>query len=221
MSSLGIYLSLDLAGGKRSDNMKITDWIMKKENVENLTSFLFEASALKRVLRAGQQALFEIDAGDNVASHSFLTALVALFLAERLEADSGRVVKMAILHDLDEARTGDRNWINRRYIDLSEEAVRKEQVRGLPSFSKMEALSTEYEKRETLEAKIVKDADYLAQIISLKERAAGGNKEAERWLENSKEYTPRKSLQTEAAGELAEEIIGHNPARWWENLAFK
>lgn len=214
-------MSLDLAGGKRSDNMKITDWIMKKENVENLTSFLFEASALKRVLRAGQQALFEIDAGDNVASHSFLTALVALFLAERLEADSGRVVKMAILHDLDEARTGDRNWINRRYIDLSEEAVRKEQVRGLPSFSKMEALSTEYEKRETLEAKIVKDADYLAQIISLKERAAGGNKEAERWLENSKEYTPRKSLQTEAAGELAEEIIGHNPARWWENLAFK
>ena len=60
-----------------------------------------------------QQVLLAHDPTDNIASHSFRAAFIGYFLAKQLKADANKVLKMCLLHDLEEIRTGDHNWIHK------------------------------------------------------------------------------------------------------------
>jgi putative hydrolases of HD superfamily len=44
---------------------------------------------------------------ESVSDHSFALAMICLFEAERRGYDTGRVVKLALIHDLEESITGD------------------------------------------------------------------------------------------------------------------
>lgn len=82
-------------------------------------------------------------------------------------------------------------------------------------------LITEFEKRESREAIIAKDADLIDQMLLLKEYAHQGNKEAEIWL-NGKgddiENVQYHSLKTESAKKLGKEILEGRVSEWWENI---
>ncbi len=191
---------------------------MNKNNLGKMVSFFYEIGSLRKIARAHQQALMSQDLSDNIASHSFRTAIIGYFLAEELNADSGKVMKMCLLHDIEEARCGDQNWVHKRYVKVFEEEIRKEQLTNVPNSTELQKISEEYQERKTLEAKIAKDADLLDQNLLLKEYQLQGNKEAERWLKAEGENEQEKLMFTDLAKEMSEEIKTQEPTSWWDSL---
>jgi len=192
---------------------------MQQKQVQKLVSFFFEIGNLRKIIRAHQQTLLSFDLSDTIASHSFRVTFIGYFLAKELKADVDQVLKMCLLHDLEEARSSDHNWVHKKYVKVFEEEIRRDQFRGLPGFRELTKLGREYEKRETLEAKIAKDADLLDEIFLLREYAWQGNKEAQTWLKGSKiENEQEKMMSTKLAKKLAREAKKQAPSFWWRNI---
>lgn len=194
---------------------------MKQKQIKKLVSFFFEMGTLRKILRMHQQFFLTTDPSDNISSHSFRTAIIGYFLAKELKADTDKVVKMCLLHDIEETRCGDQNWVHKRYVKVFEEEIREEQLKDLPNSKELLKLSKEYHERKTLEAKIAKDADILDELLLTKEYELQGNKEAEGWLKGlhtkgENEYL--KMISVKLAKEIAKEILKQNPSTWWDNL---
>ncbi len=68
----------------------------------------------------------------------------------------------------------------------------------------------EYESRQTIESKIVKDADNLEWIMSLKEQVDIGNERANEWLGSAV-----ARLKTQEGKDLAKVILKTRSDRWW------
>jgi len=197
---------------------------MENSEIKKLTAFFYEIGNLRRVLRAHQQMLLALDPTDNIASHSFRVAFIGYFLAKELDADADKVFKMCLIHDLEEIRTSDQNWVHKKYVKAYEAEVRRDQLEHLSHADELLKLSDEYEKRETQEAKITKDADLLDQIFLLREYAHQGNKEAARWLKGEasgagiqEENEQEKKLSCDLAKKIAKEAKSQEPSFWWEN----
>lgn len=197
---------------------------MKQNEIKNLTSFLFEIGNLRKVIRAHQQALLSFDLSDTIASHSYRVTLIGYFLAKELKTEVNKVIKMCLLHDLEETRSSDHNWVHKRYVKVFEDEIRYDQLKDLPNSQELIKLSREYQERKTLESKIAKDADLLDEIFLLKEYAWQGNKEAQEWLKgkrdprNKKMTSHEKMLSTKLAKEIAKEAKKQSPSFWWKNL---
>ena len=89
--------------------------------MDRVVDFLFEVGMLKRTPRSGWQFLGS--GTESVAEHSYRTAMIA-FVLVRLDGDgldADRILRMALLHDLPEARTGDLNYMNQKYVHADEE----------------------------------------------------------------------------------------------------
>lgn len=192
---------------------------MKRNQIKKLVSFFFEIGNLRKVIRAHQQMLLSFDLSDTIASHSFRVTLIGYFLAKELRANVDKVIKMCLLHDLEETRSSDHNWVHKKYVKIFEDEIRCDQLKSLPNSQELLKLSNEYQKRKTLEAKIVKDADLLDQIFLLREYAWQGNKEAKNWLKGTKkESQHEKMMFTKLAKEIAKETKRQVPSFWWGNL---
>ena len=195
-----------------------------KKEIKNLVSFFYEIGTLRRILRAHQQTLFSHDPTDNISAHSFRTAFIGYFLAKELKANTDKVAKMCLLHDIEESRAGDQNWLNKRYLKVFEDEIRKGQLKNLPNSEELLKLSKEYQERKTLEAKIAKDADLLDEIFLLREYELQGNKEAIDWLKGTHKKGPGKESQqeklmfTKLAKEIAKEAKKQKPTIWWDTL---
>lgn len=188
---------------------------MTKLKIQSLTNFLYEIGTLRKVIRAHRSALLTDDLSDNIASHSFRVAIIGYFLAVEEKADSGRVVKMCLFHDLDEARSNDLNWIHKKYVKVFEDEIKEEQLSFLPKNDKLRQLMREYPDRQTIEAKIAKDADLLDQLFLLREYEWQGNQEASRWLKGEAQD---KLLATKTAKKIALQLRKQKPSDWWNNL---
>ena len=153
------------------------------KKIKELTSFFFEIGTLRKIARSHRQTLLTDDLSDNIASHSFRVAIIGYFLAKEAGADADKVIKMCLLHDIEESRAADQNWIHKKYIKVFEDEIRKEQLEKIPNSKELLNLSKEYDEKKSLEAKIAKDADLLDQVLLLREYEWMGNKEAKRWLD--------------------------------------
>lgn len=129
-----------------------------RNNFENLAGFLFEIGTLRKIPRAHMQTLLTNDLSDNIASHSFRVSIIGWFLAQEEKIDPYKVTVMCLFHDVNEARSGDQNWIHKRYVKVFDDEISKDQLENLPQSSKLRDLMEEYKKRKTKEAKIAKDA---------------------------------------------------------------
>ena len=177
---------------------------------DRIVDFLFEAGTLKRTPRSGW-AFLPGARSESVADHTFRTVLVALVLARMDDAvDADRVVRMALVHDLPEARTSDLNYVHQKYVTVDERAAARDQVAGLPFGDEMLQLLDELEARETPEARVVRDADQLEMLLTLREAEAGGAAEARDWMPAVAER-----LRTPAARDLGRRIMEGDPSRWW------
>lgn len=146
--------------------------------------FLTEILRLKAVPRIGW-LLRGVRDVESVASHSFGTAVIAMLIADTArergaDVNVERVLRMALLHDLTEARTGDLPSTVKRYFapgalhDANEKAAADILE---PLGSEGEALFEvwrEYEGRQTLESRIVKAADKLDLLLQAREYERGG-----------------------------------------------
>lgn len=177
--------------------------------MKRICEFLFEVGMLKRTPRTGYQFLGS--GGESVADHSFRTAVIGYALASLDEkADRDRVVRLCLFHDLPETRTGDHNYMNKKYVRKDEEAAMRDQLRGLPFGGSVSSSLREFNAEETLEARIARDADQLDLILELKEQLDLGNSNARDWLT----FALRR-LKTEPARALAREILETHSTGWW------
>ncbi|MEI6478761.1 MAG: HD domain-containing protein [bacterium] len=187
---------------------------------ERITDFLFEVGTMRKLLRMHRQVLFTEDTTDSIATHSYRVSLIAWMLAKLEGVDPYKVVMMALLHDLGEIRSGDHNWIHKRYVKIFEDEINEEQLGDLP-FEDLYGFAKEYEKRESKESIVAKDADIIDQILLLREYEWQGNKEARTWLEGKRgpESKIVNRLVLESSKKLAEKINKRDPSKWWENLS--
>lgn len=183
--------------------------------IKKLTSFFFEIGTLRKIARSHRQLFLTDDLSDNIASHSFRTAIIGYFLAKEVEADPDKVIKMCLFHDIEESRAGDQNWVHKKYIKVFEDEIRREQLAKIPNSQELLNLSKEYDKKKSLEAKIAKDADLLDQVLLSREYEWGGNKEAKRWLSGGAQM---KRMYNQISRQIVKEISKQRPNLWWHNL---
>ena len=105
---------------------------------------------------------------ESVADHSFALALISLFEAERREYDVGVVLKLALIHDLEEAITGDFTPSDKRSRGASKvkrerEVAVKRLLEALPARSKAayKRLWIDLQLQRTREARLVHQLDKL------------------------------------------------------------
>ena len=190
---------------------------MTKKETKKLAHFLYEIGTLRKLPRAHRQRLLTEDVTDNISSHEFRVSWIGWFLANLAGADPYKTMLMCMLHDVPEARSGDQNWVNKLYVKVFEEEIVKDQLSDLPKGKFLKEIYDEYEKRESLEAKLAKDADLIDQLLLLKEHAHTGNKEAERWLHLEyfeKQSTQYKLLSHKVSKQLARELVKQNVGDW-------
>ncbi len=177
--------------------------------MKNLANFFFEVGMLKRTPRTGFQFLGS--GAESVAEHSFRTAVIGYTLAQLDGAvDVGRVLQLCLFHDIPEARTGDLNYVNKKYVVMNEPKAVADLARTLPFGEEYRATLEEFSGRQSREALIANDADQLEMILALKEYKDLGNRYADEWYP----FAVRR-LKTEAAQRLAETIWTTDSTRWW------
>jgi putative hydrolases of HD superfamily len=177
--------------------------------MDSIANFLFEVGMLSKTPRSGYQFLGS--GKESVAEHVLRTIFVGYALCKMDPAlDEFRVLKMCTLHDLPEARTGDMNYVNKKYVDVDEEKAVRELTEHLFFGNDIKEFIDEFNRKETKEALAVRDADQIAFILQLKEYGDLGNKYAEEWIS----YALQR-LSTEVAKELASKIIQTDSSSWW------
>jgi len=185
-----------------------------EKELSAVVRLFYETSSLRFLSRAHQTKLLTRDPSDNIAAHSFLVAFIAWNLARLEGADPYRTVLMGLVHDLPEARTGDQNWVAKNYVHEEEERAAREQLWVVPFGRELLEPLLEFQEGESLEARVAKDADHLAQLVLLKEYAHQGNREAETWLRRNELL----QFHTESARTLAREIVSQAPSDWWQDI---
>jgi len=177
--------------------------------MKNIVNFLFEIGILKKTPRSGYQFLGT--GNESVAEHSFRVAVIGYLLAKNEpKADMQKVVLMSLFHDFHEARTGDHNYVNKRYVTVNESKAVNDLARKLSFGQEIVSLIDEFNSRETIEAQLSQDADQLDFILELKRQRDLGNISAAEWLKYSV-----KRLITDFAKTLADEIVTTDSSDWW------
>ncbi len=164
---------------------------------------------LKRTPRTGFQFLGS--GAESVAEHIFRTVYIGYTLGRLAEnVDTDKIIKMCLFHDLPEARTGDLNYVNKKYVRSDINKAVDDLAETLPFGEEIRGLILEFEKEETVEAKLAHDSDQLELILALKEYKDLGNTYADEWIEFA-----LKRLSTDIARELARTILETDSSLWW------
>ena len=180
--------------------------------MEKDIDLLYEIGTLRFVERTWKQFLGPDFA--NNAEHSFRVAWIALTIAKQEQGvNTEKLLKIALLHDLLETRTGDVNYLSRQYTIRNDELAVQDIFTGT-SFEEMISLFNEYKDKASLEAKIVKDVDKLDVDFELSEQTSKGNNVQE-WVELRNQVSEK--LYTESAKRIWNEIKKTSPHRWHLN----
>lgn len=193
---------------------------MNSDKHKKIVRFLYEMGTMRKIPRIHRQTFLTDDMTDNIATHSYRVALIGWFIAKLEGADPYKVVMMCLAHDMPEVRSNDHNWIHKRYIKIFEDEIKEEQLGTLP-FDDLKNMMDEYDKKESLEAIVTKEADMVDQIFLLREYVWQGNKEAQLWLEGNGGKEGRDKLdrfKTKSGRVLAETAMAESPSSWWDNL---
>jgi putative hydrolase of HD superfamily len=151
-----------------------------------MLSTLIELQRLKRLDRTGWTLRGLPNGTESVAAHSFGVCAAAMLLADELLAQGvtvnvEKVLRMALLHDWAEVRVGDMPRIATGYFGAdARKQAESRAFADVVSELKNElytALHDDYERRDSLEARLVKAADVLdllVQLLALERAGARG-----------------------------------------------
>jgi putative hydrolase of HD superfamily len=180
--------------------------------MQHIAQFVFEALFLKQVQRTGYQFL---GAGrESVAEHVYAATMIAFILSRMApDADTERLLSMCLVHDLPEARMGDLNYVQKRYVKADEPAAASDACHGLPFANDIKALLAEFNAGQTLEAQLAHDADQLALVVDLKSLNDLGYQTPQKWLPHV-----IGRLRTQTAGDLAAALMKTAHDEWWFRL---
>jgi putative hydrolase of HD superfamily len=160
-----------------------------------ILSLLQEAGALKNLRRSGW-VLRGIREAESIADHSYRMVLLCLLLADELRAsgeriDSFRVLRMAVLHEIGEARLGDipftaGRWLGESVKETAEGRAVRDLLAPLAELrGDYEALWEEFSAGSTREARLVLAADKLEMIIQAFEYERSGARTLDEFFSSS------------------------------------
>jgi putative hydrolase of HD superfamily len=177
--------------------------------MKDIANFLFEVGMLQKTPRTGFRFLGS--GNESVAEHILRTIFIGYTLCKlEKDADESKVLKICLFHDLPEARTGDMNYVSKKYVEVDEEKAVEELAETLFFGEEIKSAIAEFNGKKTKESLIANDADQLSLILQLKEYGDLGNKYSKEWITFA-----QKRLSTDTAKKLAEEIIQTDSSEWW------
>jgi len=177
--------------------------------MRRIADLLFEVRILKELPRSGYHFLGS--GSESVAEHAFFTTFLGYVLGQmNRDVDGAKIVHLCLMHDLGEARTGDLNYVQKKYVQADEARAIADLAEGVPFGGQVEDLFKEFQACETVEAQLAHDADQLALIVELKVLLDVGHKGPEAWVPH---VVGR--LKTEAGKQLAEEVLKRPSDEWW------
>jgi putative hydrolase of HD superfamily len=149
--------------------------------LEEIVEFYELAIKLKKVKRAGWVQQLQTENVESVADHTFLTALMAMVLADLKGFDTEKIVRMALLHDLEEIIIGDltprdKEKISAKELKRMKEDAMKKIVLSIPKKlrPKYLKLMKEHKKYKSKEAKLLNEIENLEMIFQALEYEKDG-----------------------------------------------
>ena len=177
--------------------------------MEDVVNFLFEVGMLRKTPRTGFQFLGS--GNESVADHTLKTIFTGYTLCKLEDGvDELRVLKMCLVHDLPEARTGDMNYVYKKYVTVDEEKAVSDLTETLSFGDEIKSVIEEFNGKKTRESLIAHDADQLSLIFQLKEHEDLGNKYSKEWIA----FAVRR-LHTDTAKKMADTIARTDSSGWW------
>jgi putative hydrolase of HD superfamily len=186
--------------------------IPKDFDLQRDLEFFYEIGCLRHIQRTWRQ--FMNPDFQNLSEHILRVIWIALTLAKYEGVkNTEKIIKMALIHDLSESRSVDSHYISRQYVERFEKEALEDTLHETAVKEEFMAIWHEYEERDSIEAKIVKDADTLDVDLELKEQEYKGVKLGEDTLEG-RMYVAQTKLFTESAKEFFYAIQESNPNDW-------
>lgn len=145
-----------------------------------LHRFISSASKLKSIKRSGWYKKADIQDCESVADHSFRCALLAVYFALDMGLDAGKAARMALMHDLAEAETGDLMPEEQSSVLAHRESEKRlliSLIENLPSKNAAKTLlsdANELFEAKTDESKLVWQVDKLEMGLQQREYIAKG-----------------------------------------------
>lgn len=173
----------------------------------------FELAQLREEARHGWKRIFENP--ESVAEHTQRAAVLGYLVAHRENFnDPNLIATMILFHDIHEARTGDADVIQRKYVKLDEQRAASDQVSGLGKAGQaIINMWNEVENANTDAGRIAKDAEILEMAFTARELVVHGNEDAQSWINGLK-----GRVCTNSGKELLEIINRSDPGNWWKKL---
>jgi len=173
-------------------------------------NFLNEVGMLANTPRSG--FAFLGSGKQSVAEHSYRMAMVGLALARSYDGvvNLEKLLLICLSHDLAEARTGDMNYVNKKYVKVDEAKALDELAEESSLGNEVASYVREYNAAESIEARLAKDADQLELLLCVKEEHDKGNPRAMDWFEAGV-----KRLKTREAKDMAASIKVTASDQWW------
>jgi len=177
--------------------------------MKNIAKLLFQANILKNIPRSGYHFL---GAGkESVAEHSFSVSFIAFVMAQmEPDIDALKLIAMCLVHDLPEAKTGDLNYVQKKYVTANENKALRHITKNLPFGTTLTDLITEFNERRSLESRLAHDADQLALILDLKSLSDIGYDSPKKWIPFA-----LNRLETKTGQIIAQNIMNTEWDAWW------
>lgn len=177
---------------------------MAQDRLARQLAFLQEIDALKTIVR--QSPIADASRRENSAEHSWHLAMFAMVLAEDEAVDTGKVIRMLLVHDIVEIDAGDAPIHGNHdpaEIEARENAAADRLFNLLPEdqAAALLALWHEFEAAETAEAKFAKAIDRLQPLL-LNTLTGGGT-----WNDHA-------VTETQACERYGPTIAGGSEALW-------
>lgn len=154
---------------------------------------------------------------ESVAEHCFRCAIIGYYLAHLEKVDAFQVLVMTLFNDIHESRINDLHKMGHYYIDFkeAEKKVFEDQVRNLhPSVkSELSVLRGSYDKQNSKEAVVARDADILECLLQAKEYKDHGHGSVERFFHGAPSF-----LKTKSAKMLWQKMKKWDSTAWWHGI---
>ncbi len=184
---------------------------MDDQSARSILALHHRLLSLKLLPRTGwlQRGVTNVE---SIAEHTFGVASLALFVGDLVpDIDRGRLLAIALLHDIAEVLTGDLPASARRLFGpeakrVAEQHAMSELLRGLPQADEYMALWLEYLRKESREARLVKQLDRLEMLAqALAYERAGNRAMAEFWEDIDEGWSDEFPMLGDMAAHLLHE----------------
>jgi putative hydrolase of HD superfamily len=139
------------------------------DDFQGMLATLAACSGVKDVERKGWKRRVGVASPESVADHIFSTTLAAMIAGDALHLDTEKMMRMALLHDVCEAVTGDiqPGEMEDALKEAKERAALSNLLRALPEplIVSYVTLFEEFNHGASQEALLVKDLDKLEMVM--------------------------------------------------------